>query len=460
MDIQLSLEQKQALSQRMIQSAQILQMSSQELEKYVEELALENPVIDITETPPPTNDDAEKLRKYEWLNSLDDQNSSIYYQKDTADDDKPDSDWNFPINEGETLREYLWSQIIASDYTEKERPILEYILESLDSRGYMPEDLNSIAEEFNTDYEQVERLLLRLQTLDPAGICARDLSECLTLQAERYDIMTPELQSIIGNYLDLVAKNQLPVIAKQLKISVDEVSHYCQLIRKLNPKPGGSFCSRERLSYIVPDVTLVKFKDHFEILLNEYLYPDIQVNGYYRQLSKEQGDPETSAYLQDKIRQAEWVRDCISKRSSTLLSVSKAILHFQEDFFTKGDRYLKPLRLCDVAQELNIHESTVSRSVRGKYLQCSWGVFPMNFFFSKGVSSSAASGEKDMSVTRIKQILTEIVAQENKQKPYSDRALGEELEKQDITISRRTVAKYRQELGIPDASGRKAYTLF
>lgn len=456
MDVQLSLEQKQALSQRMIQSAQILQMSSQELEKYVEELALENPVIDIVETPPPADSMAEKLRKYEWLNSLDEQNRSTYYQRDVADDERPDGEWNFPVNEGETLRDYLWSQIVTADYTKKEREILDYMLENLDSRGYMTENLHAIAEEFGVEYGCAESLLKKLQELDPAGICARDLPECLTLQAERFGILTPQLHTLLNEYLDLLAKNQLPVIARHLKLPIDEVSRCRQLIKKLNPKPGSSFCSREQLSYIVPDVTLVKFKDRFEILLNEYLYPNIQVNGYYRQLSREQNDPETSAYLQDKIKQAEWLRDCISKRSATLLSVSKSILHFQEDFFTRGERFLKPLRLCDVAQELDIHESTVSRSVRGKYLQCPWGVFPMNFFFSKGVS--AASGETGMSVSSIKQALAEIIERENKQKPYSDRALGEELEKLGISISRRTVAKYRQELALPDASGRKDYT--
>lgn len=454
MDIQMSLEQKLALSQRMIQSAQILQMSAQELEQYVQDLALENPVIDIAQTPPLTDEAAEKLRKYEWLNSLDAQNSSTYYQRESADDERPDSEWNFSVNDGETLQDYLWSQVISSDFTEKESVILEYILESLDSRGYMAEDLEVIANHFHVECDLVEKLLTTLQELDPAGVCARSLSECLILQAERYGIMTPSLCSILSDHLELVAKNQLPVIAKQLKISIDEVSRCCTLIKKLNPKPGSAFCSREQLSYIVPDVTLVKFKDHFEILLNEYLYPDIQVNGYYKQLSKEQNDPETSAYLQDKIRQAEWVRDCISKRSTTLLNVARSILHFQEDFFTNGDRHLKPLRLCDVAQELDIHESTVSRSVRGKYLQCIWGVYPMNYFFSKGLS---AAGSEDMSVTRIKQALADVVEQENKQKPYSDRALGEELEKNGITISRRTVAKYRQELNIPDASGRKVY---
>lgn len=454
MDMQISLEQKQALSQRMIQSAQILQMSAQELEQYVENLALENPVIDIAQPSSLTEEAADKLRKYEWLNSLDTQNSSTYRQKEN-NEDGPDTEWNFPIDQGETLKDYLLSQIISSDFTEKERLILDYMLESLDSRGYMTENLNPIAEHFQVEFACTEHLLSVLQALDPAGICARDLSECLILQAERYGILTPGLQAILTEHLELLAKNQLPAIAKLLKTSVDEVSKYSEIIKKMNPKPGSSFCSREQLNYIVPDVTFVKFKEHFEILLNEYLYPDIQVNGYYKQLSKEQNDPETSAYLQDKIRQAEWVRDCISKRSNTLLNVSKAILHFQEDFFINGDRHLKPLRLIDVAQELNIHESTVSRSVRGKYLQCLWGVFPMNYFFSKGVS--AASSDTEISVAGIKQTLADVVAGENKQKPYSDRMICEELEKRGVSISRRTVAKYRQELHIPDASGRKEY---
>lgn len=455
MDMQISLEQKQALSQRMIQSAQILQMSAQELDQYVGELALENPVIDLADPPPLSDEAADKLRKYEWLNSLDNQNSFTYRQKEN-NDDTPDTEWNFTVNEGETLKDYLWAQIITTDFTKKEHDILEYILESLDTRGYMTEELHSIAVRFHVDDEEAARLLTALQALDPAGVCARDLSECLLLQAKRYKILTPNMEAILKEHLELLGKNQLPAIAKQLKISLEEVTGCCGIIKKLNPKPGSSFSSREQLSYIVPDVTFVKFKEHFEILLNEYLYPEIHINGYYMQLSREQHDPDTAAYLQDKIRQAEWIKDCISKRSSTLLSVSQAILLFQEDFFMNGSSHLKPLRLADVAQELNIHESTVSRSVRGKYLQCLWGVYPMNYFFSKGVA--AQDGEKEVSVSGIKQTLADVVAQENKKKPYSDRLICEELEKRGISISRRTVAKYRQELQIPDASGRKEYT--
>lgn len=459
MDMKLHLEQKQVLSQRMIQSAQILQMGAQELGEYIEELALENPVIDMEEKKPePLEDD--RLRKYEWLNSLDDQNRFSYYQQD-QDEDRTEGDFNFAANDGETLKEYLWAQLITADFSKEELGILDYMLESLDSRGYLTERLDSIASRFRVGQDLVESLLGVLQGLDPAGVCARNLSECLILQAKRFGAMTPVLRSILGEHLEQLAKNQIPAMAKQLKISLEEASGYCEWIRKLNPKPGSAFSSRERLSYIVPDVTLVKFKDHFEILLNEYLYPEIQVNAYYSRLSREQLDLETTSYLQDKIRQAEWVRDCVAKRNSTLMGVSKAILEIQEEFFLNRASGLKPLRLLDVAGLLGIHESTVSRAVRGKYLQCSWGIYPMNFFFTKGgfTGEAAPEGEKraPLSAAQVKQAMEEIIQKEDKKKPLSDRAIAEALTGRGITVSRRTVAKYRQELKLPDAGGRRRY---
>lgn len=454
MDIHLSIEQKQIMSQRMIQSAQILQMSAQELEEYVEELALENPVIDIKEHAP-ENEMEKKLQKYEWLNSLDDQNSASYYQQESPDSDEPEDNWNFAVSEGETLRDYLWSQIITSDFSDSELIMLEYMVESLDSRGYFTEELEDTAARFHMEAADAKALLSVLQGLDPAGICARDLTECLILQAKRLGIFDDAFEKIAKNHLDQVAKNHLSQIAKECKLPLDEVSRCCKMIRSLNPKPGASFSSREQLSYIVPDVTVVKFKDHFDILLNEYLYPDIRVNSYYRQLREEGSDSETAAYLSDKIRQAEWVRECIAKRNATLLDVSRTILELQQDFFINGPAHLHPLRLKDCSDKLGIHESTVSRAVKGKYLQCSWGIYPMNFFFSRGMA--ATDGQTDLAVDQIKNALKKVVEQENHAHPLSDRALSEELEKQGISISRRTVAKYRLELGIADASGRKLY---
>ena len=301
---------------------------------------------------------------------------------------------------------------------------------------------------------------LALQALDPSGVCARTLEECLKLQLERRDMLTPVLESIIDNCLEMVAKNQIPAIARKLRLSPTETAGYCQIIKSLNPKPGVSFSSRDQLRYIIPDVTIVKFKDHFDILLNESMYPTIELNSYYRQMNQNPESSELKEYLGNKIRQAEWVKQCVTQRGKTLMQVSRAILEHQEEFFTFGPAHLNPLRLADIAQELDIHESTVSRAVSKKYLQCSWGVYPMNFFFSRSVAvqeSSSESGTQSVTAADIKRVLREIIEEENKKKPYSDRLLGEKLAERGISISRRTVAKYREEEGIADASGRKEY---
>ena len=334
------------------------------------------------------------------------------------------------------------------------------MLECLDNKGYLEESIETIASYFGTDTEIVEDLLSDLQALDPSGVCARTLEECLKLQLERRDMLTPVLESIIDNCLEMVAKNQIPAIARKLRLSPTETAGYCQIIKSLNPKPGVSFSSRDQLRYIIPDVTIVKFKDHFDILLNESMYPGIEVNSYYRQMNQNPESSELKEYLGNKIRQAEWVKQCVTQRGKTLMQVSRAILEHQEEFFTFGPAHLNPLRLADIAQELDIHESTVSRAVSKKYLQCSWGVYPMNFFFSRSVAvqeSSSESGTQSVTAADIKRVLREIIEEENKKKPYSDRLLGEKLAERGISISRRTVAKYREEEGIADASGRKEY---
>ena len=329
------------------------------------------------------------------------------------------------------------------------------------NKGYLEESIETIASYFGTDTELVEDLLSDLQALDPSGVCARSLEECLKLQLERRNMLTPVLESIIDNCLEMVARNQIPAIARKLRLSPAETAGYCQIIKSLNPKPGVSFSSRDQLRYIIPDVTIVKFKDHFDILLNESMYPTIELNSYYRQMNQNPESSELKEYLGNKIRQAEWVKQCVTQRGKTLMQVSRAILEHQEEFFTFGPAHLSPLRLADIAQELDIHESTVSRAVSKKYLQCSWGVYPMNYFFSRSVAVQESSGNENgaQSVTAadIKRVLREIIEEENKKKPYSDRLLGEKLAERGISISRRTVAKYREEEGIADASGRKEY---
>ena len=460
MDLKLQVKQTQTLSQRMIQSAEILQMTSQELNTYINELALENPVIDIVE-PPTAQEQRESIEQQEWLNSFNEENYYLYQRQNNDDDYDFKSSWNINTDDGETLQDYLWSQLITKNFTDQETEIIKFMLECLDNKGYLEESIETIASYFGTDTEIVEELLSDLQSLDPSGVCARTLEECLKLQLERRDMLTPVLESIIDNCLEMVAKNQIPAIARKLRLSPTETAGYCQIIKSLNPKPGVSFSSRDQLRYIIPDVTIVKFKDHFDILLNESMYPTIELNSYYRQMNQNPESSELKEYLGNKIRQAEWVKQCVTQRGKTLMQVSRAILEHQEEFFTFGPAHLNPLRLADIAQELDIHESTVSRAVSKKYLQCSWGVYPMNFFFSRSVavqeSSSSESGTQSVTAADIKRVLREIIEEENKKKPYSDRLLGEKLAERGISISRRTVAKYREEEGIADASGRKEY---
>ena len=460
MDLKLQVKQTQTLSQRMIQSAEILQMTSQELNTYINELALENPVIDIVE-PPTAEEQRESIEQQEWLNSFNEENYYLYQRQNNDDDYDFKSSWNINTDDGETLQDYLWSQLITENFTDQETEIIKFMLECLDNKGYLEESIETIASYFGTDTEIVEDLLSDLQALDPSGVCARTLEECLKLQLERRDMLTPVLESIIDNCLEMVAKNQIPAIARKLRLSPTETAGYCQIIKSLNPKPGVSFSSRDQLRYIIPDVTIVKFKDHFDILLNESMYPTIELNSYYRQMNQNPESSELKEYLGNKIRQAEWVKQCVTQRGKTLMQVSRAILEHQEEFFTFGPAHLNPLRLADIAQELDIHESTVSRAVSKKYLQCSWGVYPMNFFFSRSVavqeSSSSESVTQSVTAADIKRVLREIIEEENKKKPYSDRLLGEKLAERGISISRRTVAKYREEEGIADASGRKEY---
>lgn len=460
MDLKLQVKQTQTLSQRMIQSAEILQMTSQELNTYINELALENPVIDIVE-PPTAQEQRESIEQQEWLNSFNEENYYLYQRQNNDDDYDFKSSWNINTDDGETLQDYLWSQLITENFTDQETEIIKFMLECLDNKGYLEESIETIASYFGTDTELVEDLLSDLQALDPSGVCARSLEECLKLQLERRNMLTPVLESIIDNCLEMVARNQIPAIARKLRLSPAETAGYCQIIKSLNPKPGVSFSSRDQLRYIIPDVTIVKFKDHFDILLNESMYPTIELNSYYRQMNQNPESSELKEYLGNKIRQAEWVKQCVTQRGKTLMQVSRAILEHQEEFFTFGPAHLSPLRLADIAQELDIHESTVSRAVSKKYLQCSWGVYPMNYFFSRSVAVQESSGNENgaQSVTAadIKRVLREIIEEENKKKPYSDRLLGEKLAERGISISRRTVAKYREEEGIADASGRKEY---
>lgn len=459
MALELKQEQKQILSQKMIQSASILQMSSADLEEYLNEQSMENPVIDLVQKAP-EKDLEKESETYQWIRSHDEQNRYLYQKIETNEDEPPE--WNFDPHQTENLAESLWEQLLVKHIPDEYEDDIRAILESLDERGYFSEPLEDFLQYFHMDEDRFSKLLRLIQTLEPAGVGARSLNECLCLQLERKGLLTPTLEKFVNCELEKMAKNQLPSIAKELSVSVREVKEYCDLIRTLDPKPGAYLGRVQRTHYINPDVIVVKFKGHLDILLNESVYPDISLNAGYIQMYRNSADKEVQDYLQKKISQAEWIRQCIAQRNSTLFSVAREIVECQSDFFLEGVSALKPLRMSNVADKLEIHESTVSRAVRMKYLQCTWGTFPLSYFFAKNAARSAASdifatSEDSATAADIKVAIRRIIESENKQKPYSDRALAEKLEEQGISISRRTVAKYREEENIPSASGRKEY---
>lgn len=369
MELKMEISQNMALSQKMIQSTEILQMGSVELENYIKELAVENPVVDLEDSKEIPDPKDELMKKLEWLGSSDEQNR-VYYSQDYGNDDG--DKWNFSIDEGEDLADYLMSQLIGSKYSKTQMEVLNYMALCLDSKGYFTESLDEVAARFHMDAEDVGALLFILQGLEPAGVGARSLKECLLLQLDRQGIEDITVRTIVTDYLELLGKNQLHVIARKMKVSTEAVAFAAKIIKALNPKPGSGFSSREHLKYITPDVIVVRLGGYYEILLNEYMYPKISINGYYLKLLKDDASKETKNYVNEKVHQAEWIMSCISQRNRTLMNVTKAIIDVQGQFFSRGPGNLKPMKLSDIAERLDIHESTVSRAVRDKYMQCSW----------------------------------------------------------------------------------------
>lgn len=456
MELGIDLKQKQVLSQQMLQSMEILQMSAQELETYITELSMENPTIELPDSFQEKTDSGQEdiQRRMDWLESTDQQNR-VYYQQERSAQDMQ-TDWHDSRDLQESLSDYLFAQLMLADYTQTQREILEFMILSLDSRGYFTENIADVAAHFSVEEDVILNLLADIQKLDPAGVGARDLKECLLLQLARRKNMSPLPEQIIRCHLEDVAKNHLHIIARKLGVSPEEVFDACREIQSLNPKPGNSFSNREQLRYITPDAFVVKLEDHFEILINESRNEGFTISDYYQNMLKQTTDRETQDYLREKLSQAQWVNNCIAQRGSTLSRVVHALVEKQREFFLYGAGHKCPMRLTDLADMLDLHESTVSRALRGKYLQCTWGVFPLNYFLTS-VSTVTVDYAEEKAPEQMKQMIRELIEAEDKRKPLSDQAISDRLRERQISLSRRTVNKYRTEMGIPDKSGRKIY---
>lgn len=454
MELQMEQKQTQTLSPQMLQSMEILQMGSQELLEYIEEAVQENPVLEPEERYDRQDEFSLLRRKLEWLESTDPQNR-YYHQQDTEDEGSLLSNYGSVTDEDENLYHYVLSQVKMLELEPELEAAAAFLVESLNQNGWLDEPLESLAAEAGVPLERMERALEAVQGLEPAGVAARSLSECLRLQLIRRKPVDQLALNIAEGYLEALSKNRYGLIARELGVSQEEVRTACEQIRALNPRPGTGFASREHLTYITPDVIVVSFPDHFELLTNDYFFPTLNLSGYYTRLLKESDDPEVKDYLTGKVRQAKWVVRSIDQRRSTLMSCAKCILELQEPFFRKGPGHLRPLSLADVAAQMGVHESTVSRAVKDKYIQCTQGVYPLSYFFSRGLGDRA--GGDSASPDYAKALLKKLIAGEDKRRPLSDQKLCALMAQEGCELSRRTVAKYRDEMGIPNTTGRREY---
>ena len=458
MGLELRIGQKQKITQSMIQQVTILQMSAQELTEYMNELAVENPMVELESADKAARDndakDQERLKKLEWLSRLDEQNR-VYYRQE-KEDSEPGDMFNVARPENESLSEVLLLQLMKPQYSRQEQAVFSFIADSLNDYGYFTDSVEDSAAFLRVPAAIFRHCLDIMKRLEPLGVCAANLQECLLLQIDADDPEYAIERTVVSDYLELLGKNQLHVIAKQLSVPVSRIASAKEYVQSLNPKPSRGYASREVLRYLSPDVIIARNKDSFEILIDEYSYPQLRLNeDYMRLLRSGECDREVTHYLSDKVRQIQQVQDCVQKRNSTLRQLSAYLLDYQMDFFLYGRNYLKPLKMQDVADDIGVHESTISRAVKEKYLQCSWGLYPLEFFFSKGFFADASN--EIMTTDHVKYRLHALIEAENHRKPLSDQKLCDLLVAEGIDISRRTVAKYRESMQIPDCRGRKEF---
>lgn len=419
--------QKLAMTQQLQQAIQILQFNTEELQDYVETISLENPLFEVV--APKIQSDLMQMHsgpvKNDSFMQIADRSISLF--------------------------EHLIHQIHLNYRETFIREIMLVLVESIDVNGYLKVDEDKVKAELQaTDLQYLDALTL-LQQLDPPGVGARDLQECLMLQTEQDD-HAPELAYLLlEEAFDKIAKRKFEEIAKDYQISLAQVQQILDYIRSLNPFPGAGYGEQDS-NFILPDLTLVRREGQLVVLSNKrgQLRLNFQEN-YFNRLKQQATDEETKQYLKEKLQQFEWLNKTLGQRKDTILEVGKIIVEQQAAFFEEQQGTLKPLMLKEVAKQLEVHESTVSRAVNGKYIETDFGVFELRSFFVNKVN------DEDTSAVEVKQLITTLVQQEDKRKPLSDQKIVELLAEKEQKISRRTVAKYRDALNIPSSSKRKRF---
>ncbi len=460
------LVQKLILTPSLQQAIKLLPMSTLELVDMLNQEMVENPMLEEvpTEELQPAETQPEKQETEQTPEKTDawDDSDYEYFFGDYLDDGyrprTPQEIKELPpienmLSTTTSLADHLMWQLSLQTDDDAVREIGTAIIGNLDDDGYLVASVEEIASMGSWAVSDVERALRVVQGFDPIGVAARDLQECLWLQLRHLGLEGTPTEKIVTEHLRLLQNHQVPELARKLGLSIDELKQHIEIVRHLDPKPG----SRYNLStshYVIPDVYVVKVEDQYVAMLNEEGLPQLRISPVYRRLlEKGAGNSdETRAYVKDKFRSALWLIKSVEQRQKTIHKVATSIINFQKDFLDHGIEHLRPLVLRDVANDIGMHESTVSRVVTNKYMHTPQGVFEMKFFFHSGISSSY--GESVSSVT-IKQRIRKIIENEDSRKPLSDSKIVNILQREGLVLARRTIAKYREELKIPTSNQRK-----
>lgn len=464
-DLNLKQTQKLVMTTEMKQAIEILQLTSMELNNLIDKELLENPMLDFNDSPMESmevvKDDIAKKEEskdqIDWDEYFQSMQSSEFRNTPSSSYD-PDDEFNFEKFSyyETTLNEYLLLQfhVYDKELTENEMLIGEYLIDCIDDNGYLIVDLEYICDLLKVDTEVVEKLVRIIQQFDPAGVGARDIKECLLIQLQQEGYDEDKYEKLISDHLTDLAENQYKRISQETGLSIQEIVDFKELIKTLEPKPGRQFTNFGGVKYIIPDGSIEWLDDELVVQINDISAPRLKINSFYQGMLKTRGENEdTKKYIEKKLDSAAFLIKSIEQRRDTIRKVIGAIAVYQENFFREGVEDLKPLTLKTIADMIEVHESTVSRAIRGKYVQTPKGTFSLKFFFKRGFSQ----GADDVSSEGIKQKIQTFVDGEDKRKPLSDQKIAELLKEQGVDVARRTIAKYREALNILPSSKRKQY---
>ncbi len=471
--LNLRLSQRLVMTPSLQQAIKLLQMSRLELQEVLNQEVVENPVLEeqeeAAETPeaareteeappaadatPPAEKEKDSFEEIDFSTYFEDYLDSAYNPRQYQEEPEEFSLENI-LTRPEGLPEHLSWQLSMSEAPPAVREIAAYLIGNIDEDGYLRVSRDEIRSAGYENDEDVEAAIALVRSFDPAGVAAFDLPECLLLQLKTLGIENPLIEAIIREHWPAFLNKQFAPLAKTLGVGLSEIQAAFEIIKNLEPKPGRKYSS-ERTIYVEPDVFVRKIGDEYVIQLSEDGLPKLRISAAYRKLLRGGNGAigsEAANYLKEKMRSAVWLIKSLDQRQRTIYKVADSIVRHQRAFLDNGIEHLRPLVLRDVANDIGMHESTVSRVVSNKYIHTPRGLFPMKYFFHSGIDSS--SGD-DVSSLSIKNKIARIVQDEDSRRPHSDARIMQKLRAEGIQIARRTVAKYREELRIPSSSQRK-----